>query len=60
MAAGRPVLGIQSPGVGDTVEDGVTGLLVPEEDLAAFTAKMVWLVTEHERRCEMGLRQRCS
>jgi glycosyltransferase involved in cell wall biosynthesis len=56
MAAGRPVLGIQSPGVGDTVEDGVTGLLVPEEDLAAFTAKMVWLVTEHDRRREMGCR----
>jgi glycosyltransferase involved in cell wall biosynthesis len=54
MAAGRPVLGIQSPGVGDTVEDGVTGLLVPNEDMAAFTAKMVWLVTEHDRRREMG------
>jgi glycosyltransferase involved in cell wall biosynthesis len=54
MAAGLPVLGIQSPGVGDTIEDGVTGLLAEEEDLAIFTAKMVRLVTEHEQRREMG------
>jgi len=54
MAAGLPVLGIQSPGVGDTVEDSVTGLLAEEEDLAIFTAKMVRLVTEHEQRREMG------
>jgi 1,2-diacylglycerol 3-alpha-glucosyltransferase len=53
MAAGLPVLGIKSPGVGDTVEDGVTGFLATE-DLAAFTAKMVRLVSEHDRRKEMG------
>lgn len=54
MAAGLPVLGIQSPGVGDTIKDGVTGLLAEEEDLATFTAKMVRMVTEHEQRREMG------
>ncbi len=27
MGAGLPVVGIHSPGVGDTVEDGVTGFL---------------------------------
>ena len=54
MAAGLPVLGIQSPGVGDIVEDSVTGFLTKEEDLAAFTAKMVRLVTDHEKRKEMG------
>jgi 1,2-diacylglycerol 3-alpha-glucosyltransferase len=54
MAASLPVLGIQSPGVGDTVQDGVTGFL-STEDLAAFTAKMVRLVSEHDRRREMGL-----
>jgi glycosyltransferase involved in cell wall biosynthesis len=57
MAAGLPVLGIQSPGVGDTVLDGETGFLA-SNDLAAFTAKMVRLVTEHERRREFGLRAR--
>jgi glycosyltransferase involved in cell wall biosynthesis len=40
MATGLPVLGIQSPGVGDTVIDGVTGYLA-SEDLAAYTAKML-------------------
>lgn len=58
MAAGLPVLGIQSPGVGDTVEDGLTGLIAEEEDLAIFTAKMVRLITEHQQRGEMGQRAR--
>jgi len=40
--------------VGDTVEDGVTGFLVDNEDLAAFTAKMVRLVTDPLKRREMG------
>jgi len=54
MAAGLPVLGIQSPGVGDMVEDGKTGFLSPEEDLAAFTARMVRLVIDHETRHTMA------
>lgn len=54
MAAGLPVLGIDSPGVGDTIEDGVTGYLAPEEDLASFTAKLVRLVTDHEDRQRMA------
>jgi len=58
MAAGMPVLGIQSPGVGDSIEDGVTGLLANEEDLAAFTAKMILLVTNHDMRRVMGARAR--
>ena len=58
MAAGLPVLGIQSPGVGDTVEDGLTGLLAEEEDIAIFTAKLVRLITEHQQRREMGKRAR--
>ena len=53
MASGLPVLGIQSPGVGDTVADGVTGFLAGH-DLAAFTAKMIRLVTEDELRQRMG------
>jgi glycosyltransferase involved in cell wall biosynthesis len=53
LAAGLPVLGINSPGVGDTVEDGVTGLLAQSEDLAAFTAKMVRLVVETQARQAM-------
>ncbi len=55
MAAGLPVLGINSPGVGDTVEDGVTGFVSQEEDLASFTAKMVRLILDQTLREKMGV-----
>jgi 1,2-diacylglycerol 3-alpha-glucosyltransferase len=58
LASGLPVLGIDSPGISDTVEDGITGLLVKEEDLAAFTAKLVRLISEPELRKQMGMRAR--
>ena len=54
MASGLPVLGINSPGIGDTIVDGETGYLAKEEDLAVFTAKLVRLITEHEKRKQMG------
>jgi len=53
MASGLPVLGIRSPGVGDTVEDGVTGFLT-DEDTAGFAVKMTRLVTEPGLRKKMG------
>lgn len=54
MAAGLPVLGTQSVGVGDIVVNCETGLLAPEADLAGFTASMVRLVTDHELRKSLG------
>lgn len=54
MASGLCVLGIQSPGVGDTIEDGKTGYLAANEDIAEFTAKMVRLTMEKQKRIEMG------
>ena len=60
MAAGLPVLGICSPGVSDTVEDGETGLLAAEEELAGFTAKMVRIVIDGEGRKRMGQQARLS
>ncbi|MBM3121975.1 MAG: glycosyltransferase family 4 protein, partial [Chloroflexi bacterium] len=59
MASGLPVLGIASPGIEDTVEDGQTGYL-STEDLPAFTAKMTRLVAEPARRAEMGDRARLA
>jgi 1,2-diacylglycerol 3-alpha-glucosyltransferase len=53
MAAGLPVLGIHSPGVGDTVEDGITGFLA-SEDLPAFTAKLTRLCLDAGLRKQMG------
>jgi len=54
MGAGLPVLGIDSPGVADTVNDGDDGFIVDEEDLAAYTAKMVRLATDSELRHQMS------
>jgi len=54
MGAGLPVLGIESPGVADTVNDGEDGFIVAEEDLAAFTAKMVRLGTDIDLRNKMS------
>lgn len=53
MAAGLPVLGIDSPGISDSIEDGLSGFL-STNDLAEFTAKMVYLVTDHALRLQMG------
>jgi len=53
MGAGIPVLGIHSVGVGDTVVDGVTGLLATH-DLAAFTAKLTRLCLDLNLRAQLG------
>lgn len=58
LASGLPVLGIQSPGVGDIIEDGVTGLLAQEEDLALFTAKMIQLLMDREQLKKMSIHAR--
>jgi glycosyltransferase involved in cell wall biosynthesis len=58
MAAGLPVVGIQSPGVGDTVIDGETGYLVPQEDIAMFTAKMIRMAVDTSSRQRMGQQAR--
>ena len=54
MAAGLPVLGIDSPGIRDIIVDGKTGFLAAD-DLASFTAKMARLVSEHELRHQMSV-----
>jgi glycosyltransferase involved in cell wall biosynthesis len=53
MAAGLPVMGISSPGVSDTVEDGVTGFIATE-DLASFSAKLTRLCLDRDLRKQMG------
>lgn len=53
LASGLPALGIASPGVGDTIVDGVNGLL-SSDDLAEFTAKLMRLVMEPETRRRMS------
>jgi len=53
MATGLPVLGIHSVGVGDIVENGVTGFL-SSQDQAAFAALMTRLCLDAGIRREMG------
>jgi glycosyltransferase involved in cell wall biosynthesis len=47
MAAGLPAIGVESPGVGDIVGDGVTGYLV-SEDSAEFAERMLELARDEE------------
>ena len=53
MGTGLPVLGIDSPGVGDSISDCETGLLATN-DLASFTARLTFLCMDGEQRQKMG------
>ena len=53
MASGLPVVGIISPGVSDTVEDGLNGLLTIMDE-KSFTARMARLIDEPDLRLKMG------
>ena len=53
MGAGLPVMGIHSPGVGDTIQDGITGFL-STKSLPAYTAKLTLLCLQPQLRREMG------
>lgn len=57
MASGLPAIGVRSPGIEDTIENGVNGILC-RDDLAEFTAQMVRLMLEDDRRKEMAGRAR--
>ncbi len=53
MASGLPVLGIDSPGVGDSISDRETGLLATN-DIASFTAKLTYLCMDKSLRTQWG------
>lgn len=53
-AAGLPVVGTAVGGVPETMEDGVTGLLVPLDDISALTEALHSLIRDSERRRSMG------
>lgn len=54
MAWGRPVVACAVGGLVDAVEDGVTGLLVPPRDPAAFRAALERLLGDAELRARLG------
>lgn len=54
MASGLPVLGIRSPGVSDSIQDGRNGYLCPSEDVCLFTARLMRLAMDVDQRKAMG------
>jgi glycosyltransferase involved in cell wall biosynthesis len=51
---GLPVVSHRLPGISEVVLDGKTGLLVPMEDVAAMTAALRHLSTDHIERTRLG------
>ena len=58
MAAGRPVVATRVGGIPEVVVDGVTGILVPQRDPAAFAGALAELLAAPAQRDEMGRRGR--
>jgi glycosyltransferase involved in cell wall biosynthesis len=58
MEAGVPVIGTRHAGIGEAVEDGRTGLLVPPGDVAALTAALRRLADEPDMAWKMGAEAR--
>ena len=54
MACGRPVVGSAVGGLLDTVQDGVTGVLVPPRDPAAVAAALLLLLGDVRLRHRLG------
>jgi 1,2-diacylglycerol 3-alpha-glucosyltransferase len=53
MASGLPLLGVESPGVSDIIQDGINGYLSPD-DMEAYTERMMRLVYDGEQRRKMA------
>ncbi len=49
-----PVIGTRTGGVMDAVEENVTGLLIPQEDIEALTAALTRLLKNPEEARQMG------
>jgi glycosyltransferase involved in cell wall biosynthesis len=54
MAAARPVVATRVGGVGDLVEDGVTGVLAPPGDAEAIAGAIAALLADADRRQALG------
>ena len=54
MAVGLPVISTQHSAIPELVDDGATGLLVPERDAAALAGCIDALASDPDRRARMG------
>jgi glycosyltransferase involved in cell wall biosynthesis len=59
MATGLPVVGIESPGVGDIVQHGENGMLA-SHDMASFASVLSRMLAEEVIRFECGQRARAA
>jgi len=55
QAMQKPVASFRSGGIGEAVEDGVTGFLAPERDWRALAAHIALLARDNDLRYKMGL-----
>jgi len=54
MRCARPVVAFDVGGIADWCDDGVTGFMVPEQDIAAFAVALERLLIDFELAREMG------
>lgn len=54
MQHARPVVGFRAGGLEDWLVDGETGLLVPEQDIAAYATALEKLLTDRELAVRLG------
>ncbi len=54
MAAGKPVVAYHTPELGEIIDDGVTGYLVPPGDRPALATKAQMLLADPEAAARMG------
>ena len=54
MACGLPVIGVRETSLSEVIEDGVTGLLCPRDDVPAFVMAAQALAGDIQRRDGMG------
>ncbi len=60
MAMGRAVLATSAGGPREIIDDGVTGLLAPPRDVAAWTSRIVRLLDDDDLRSSIGRAARAS
>ncbi len=58
MACGRPVIGSNSGGIGEAIDDGKTGLLIPLGDVNSLKNALMKLIDDANKRTEMGINAR--
>jgi glycosyltransferase involved in cell wall biosynthesis len=54
MAAGKPLVAVDLPGLCEVVQDGTTGYLVRERDAEALASAVLKVVSNRERAGAMG------